>query len=817
MNSGAPNDLQNVDIHRFMGSTPEERNKNAQLIALELKQTNLSILNRVDVEELRKEKKNPQEYRKKDLEFNYDVYQFNIVSELPKPIDMQAKQIYLKVNENNQLEYKMINLTGDSRGKKLEKITLASPLTSEWLENHREQVIEEIIQNGHVPNITENAKTFKEITIRSNKLTNIVISDILSVESKEEQKSIFDFYLQVMENSFHLGDLESAVTIANALKQSEPIARLDYLLDEKSKEKLENVLNKYTKAGRKQYQEEIYNKNISLIPTMAPFEGEFARLEQIKEVKLTDEQRQNKTPQEIKDAERVNINNAADIIMDELKNVVVQNQTYTEMPNSESVNFEQKFSMHIAKSDNDLSERSKQIYAPVKKNSVPAEEEKVKRNNTLKNVSKRLRRNALAGNDLEPQNTIQSTIRIDDFIRFSLLPGSEPPLSEKSMDKHIKLLAIDMKKMNVELFAKFEDKDLDIQDWKDYPMTKNWHALANMVTDDILRAESKEHRQNVFAFYVKVANQSVKKGDFQTASAIYAGLTSLPVGKLDYLKEGNINKEYKKMESILSRSAFGEYYRIMNENIENKKTFIPSIIRLVFDITKEEARDGNKEKLKEKIHFMQDINANKNTELNSKTNIAFKISRHVKEDEKAQLLRANKIFEKEASPVAHTTEQSQIKSTPEKAITAPESVAQGFVKWMKQNKLAAAVLGAALVLSVLGVSILTGGIAPVVGLLVAGGFAAGYYGTKAYLDRRDTIRDIRAQAEIAQEKEKIFNTINEDVKPGEIEEAIKGFEKDLSRAPNLMFTEQKSAKNTVVSPQKVEEETKNQIKKKPNT
>ena len=124
-------------------------------------------------------------------------------------------------------------------------------------------------------------------------------------------------------------------------------------------------------------------------------------------------------------------------------------------------------------------------------------------------------------------------------------------------DNKPKEVAAALKQMHQNMMAAIKPEELNNMDLEKRPqnspnivaLTKIPALIGNNARDDIMLAENQKKQQKIYNFYVKLMDESIKAGDFDTALALVATFNSPAITRLDYLnkdkKTNLINKQIK--------------------------------------------------------------------------------------------------------------------------------------------------------------------------------------------------------------------------------------------------------------------------------
>jgi len=337
-------------IHRTLTSSTKNIKETASVLAAHLKEKNIEALNKIDIEALRSE-------------YQSDLGAFNVQlleNKNPTLDNMANNTIPTLIKDNDKIwiygnddtgrpKLSELQLSVDDK-KLLENLSYTHPPTILNASNIPNE-IRNIVKKGHThikqdPKEQVNKILLDGFTNRANQISNIIASDILQASSKKHQIRIFKFYMAVMEQSYEIGDIETAITIGNGLTQ-QPIYRLDYLLTEK-REALINQIQfmgrKKNKAAYMTYKEDMNLNKTVVIDSTPKFKFELAQLEG--------------KPTAQKKAQGLNS------IFEDL---LPQREIYTRNPDAlGKINFEEKSKNHITLDDNTLYKLSKDLYAKPK-------------------------------------------------------------------------------------------------------------------------------------------------------------------------------------------------------------------------------------------------------------------------------------------------------------------------------------------------------------------------------------------------------------------------------------------------------------------
>jgi len=296
------NEPLNVNIENFIHKDLQKdkgtinSSEYAAIVAAELKQMNLDLFAAVDLEELKRELKGE------------------------KKAELKAEKKAALANETDPKKRKTIE---DDYATKIAAIV---PL-----------------------NLDKLKKLPKNCTL----LTNVIVVDILHATSQKHQKNIYEFYVDVMKNSFELGDIETAAAIANAL-QAGPIDRLKYLKSEASGKLLGEIERVgYLKGTElESFTTKLQKQGIAVVHRMAPTMGALANLAGIMVYKDNSSKKTDNIDWDATDKQQAE---GVGPIIDKLIELDKKNKTVDQhKDNNRKTNFSQKMDVHQDVSENDL-------------------------------------------------------------------------------------------------------------------------------------------------------------------------------------------------------------------------------------------------------------------------------------------------------------------------------------------------------------------------------------------------------------------------------------------------------------------------------
>ncbi|HRE30449.1 MAG TPA: RasGEF domain-containing protein, partial [Candidatus Berkiella sp.] len=140
--------------------------------------------------------------------------------------------------------------------------------------------------------------------------------------------------------------------------------------------------------------------------------------------------------------------------------------------------------------------------------------------------------------------------------------------------KYSKLFSEDIREQQIMLLKQSHIKDYYNKKSLDKPWeTAHYQKIVDFnnlisknVQQDILSAKNVEHQKRIFEFYFNVVEQSIKLGDFATASSIFSALEAGPVGRLEYLQsQSHLKKRYEVSKQLLSPS---NGYKLLKNEVD---------------------------------------------------------------------------------------------------------------------------------------------------------------------------------------------------------------------------------------------------------
>lgn len=144
-------------------------------------------------------------------------------------------------------------------------------------------------------------------------------------------------------------------------------------------------------------------------------------------------------------------------------------------------------------------------------------------------------------------------------------------------------------------YSKYPNKKgpkLPINEWTDF-----FNLLSERVVTDILMAQSEKHQKRMYKFFVCAVQESIARGDYQSAMAMLSGLNRAPIQRLPFLKEDPaVEKTRQLVEKILDNTAnFKAYRQHLRDKMLQGEEVVPYIGVLQRDLTF--SAEGNAEKL----------------------------------------------------------------------------------------------------------------------------------------------------------------------------------------------------------------------------
>lgn len=279
-------------IHKTLIDSDQGTKENAKQFSEYLRDLNIKSLNEIDVEALKKEKIAVMGGFEVELRLMSNP-NFNDIStsdaKIPTLIKDDEANIWV-YGQNAEGEPNLTKLELNAEEKQLVNNLNFEEPPSLLKASQLDDGLRNIIKKGyhHIkPQELPNSALLDNFTTRANRLANIVASDLLNAQSEDHQKRIFSFYAEAAKNSYEAGDLETAISLSNALTQ-QPIYRLDYLLDNEMKDTLDEMRfigRKNNQAKYDEYKRTMADKSISVIDSTPKIKFELAQLEGKKTVK----------------------------------------------------------------------------------------------------------------------------------------------------------------------------------------------------------------------------------------------------------------------------------------------------------------------------------------------------------------------------------------------------------------------------------------------------------------------------------------------------------------------------------------------------
>lgn len=172
---------------------------------------------------------------------------------------------------------------------------------------------------------------------------------------------------------------------------------------------------------------------------------------------------------------------------------------------------------------------------------------------------------------------------INYFLHTTLADKSSGKIRQQAV-----FFAKDLKQIQAEMIGDMTlKKAWDIRGVN--PLTTSFNNLSDMVMTDILSAKNEKHQKRIFEFYVRVINESIKLGDYQSAYAVYSGLENHAVNRLEYLKDQPdvVTRMLEKAEKLFSPSKGYATYRANKDIRTNKNSdIIPLMNVMAMDVEK---------------------------------------------------------------------------------------------------------------------------------------------------------------------------------------------------------------------------------------
>lgn len=397
-----------------------------------------------------------------------------------------------------------------------------------------------------------NAANSQNIQMMNKKIDAIghnVRDDILLAKNQKEQTKIYNFYVKLMYESMNAGDFHMAMLVSSTLNDPS-ISKLSHLNEKNNNKDIKRIRDNICFpmfSGDQQSDEKRKNKmemvsqNTNIIsPFQSTYLFKLQRMDEAFEVSIR----------------KLNVfnnkleGNSVELTADSLDNLSKLLE--------DKLDLEEKSQLDtLIEETKDTIEYRETLYNNFKKG-LPVEN----KNNV--NYDKEI-------NDWMGQIRLKGEQEADNLSKNIYTGGKSKPASEmKSMyDQSPKEVALAFKKVNQEMILKINEKEFE-NDWVKNSagspniklVTENSNFVINKVKNDIVLAKD-EDRQKIYNFYVKLMNESMKVGDFNTALNIVSALRKNDV---ENIKSLHNNKEINKLMLKCKESL--DQGNVMKETME---------------------------------------------------------------------------------------------------------------------------------------------------------------------------------------------------------------------------------------------------------